>query len=466
MRPETVKRPGHDQLFQHPAIKLFNIGTGAQVEKLAEITALITGLDDRFDRAFTHAFNRADTVNNLSVIVNVEMVLTGVDIRRQDLQSHSPALIHQAHHLLGVIHIGGHYRGHKLCRVVRFEPQGLIGDQRVGSGVRFVKPVSGKFLYQIEDFHRQFAVDAVLFRPILKDRTLLGHLFWLFLTHSTTQHVRAAEGIAREYLGNLHNLFLIQDNAVGWLQHRFQAFVLPLHIRIGKLFAAVLTVDKVIYHPRLQRPRTEKCHQGDHVFEAVRLQAFDQIFHAAGFKLEYRRGFRTLQHVEAFLVIQRDRGDIDRLQALFGPARVDHLQRPVDDGERTQAEEVKLHQASVFYVVLIKLGDRVRTGFIAVEWRKIGNFGRSNNHPTGVFTGVTGDALQLTRHIDQRFDLFVGLVDFWQLRLCFEGFRQGHARIGRYQLRDTVNKAVRMPQYAAHVADNRFCGHGTEGNNL
>ena len=142
--------------------------------------------------------------------------------------------------------------------------------------------------------------------------------------------------------------------------------MLPLHVRVRDLFAAVFTVDKVIYHPRLQRPRTEQGHQRDHIFEAVGLQAFNQIFHAARFKLENRGGFRALQHIEAFLIVQRDRRDIQRRLAVFRPPLVDHLQRPVDDGQRTQAKEVELHQPGVFDVVLIKLGDRMETGFIAI----------------------------------------------------------------------------------------------------
>jgi hypothetical protein len=87
----------------------------------------------------------------------------------------------------------------------------------------------------------------------------------------------------------------------------------------------VFTVNEVIYHAGLQRPRTEQGHQGDHVFEAVRLQAFNQVFHAAGFKLEDGGGLRALQHIETFLVVERDGGDINRLQPLFCPTRVNHF---------------------------------------------------------------------------------------------------------------------------------------------
>ncbi len=156
--------------------------------------------------------------------------------------------------------------------------------------------------------------------------------------------------------------------------------MLPLHIRIGNLFAPVLTVDKVIYHPRLQRARTEQGHQRDHIFEAVWLQTLNQIFHAAGFKLEDGCRLGALQHVETFLVIKRDSRDIQRRLAVLLTAGVDHLQRPVDDGQRTQTKEVELHKPGVFNVVLVELGDRMLARFIAVQRREVGDFGRGNNH--------------------------------------------------------------------------------------
>ena len=228
----------------------------------------------------------------------------------------------------------------------------------------------------------------------------------------------------------------------------------------------MLTVDKVIYHPRLQRAWTEQGHQRDHIFEAVRLQTFNQIFHAAGFKLEDRGGLRALQHIKAFLIVERNGRDIQRRLAVTLTTGVDHLQRPVNDGKRTQAEEVKLHEPRVFHVVLIELSNRVQTLLVTVQRRKIGNFGWCDNHATSVFTGVSGDPFQLTRHVYQRANFFIRLVNFRQLRFNFKRFRQRHARIGRHQLGDTVNEAVRVTQYAAYVADNRFRRHGTEGDDL
>ncbi len=68
-------------------------------------------------------------------------------------------------------------------------------------------------------------------------------------------------------------------------------------------------------------------------------------------------------------------GDIQRPFAVLLTALVDHLQRPVNDSERTQTEEVEFHQPGVFHVVLIKLGNRMQPLLIAIQWREIGDFG-------------------------------------------------------------------------------------------
>ena len=106
------------------------------------------------------------------------------------------------------------------------------------------------------------------------------------------------------------------------------------------------------------------------------------------------------------------------------------------------------------------------TRFITVERREVGNFGRGDNHAPRMLAGVTRDAFQLARHVDQRFDFFVSFVDFRQLRFGFKRFCQRHARIGRHQLRNTIDKPVRVAQHAANVADNRLRRHRTERNNL
>ena len=346
------------------------------------------------------------------------------------------------------------------------EPEGLVGDQRIGGGVGFVEAVARKLLHQIEDLYRQFAVDAVLDRPFLKPGSLLGHLGRVFLAHGPAQHVRPTQGVTRQHLGYLHHLLLIEDDAVGGFKDRFETLVLPLLVRVGDRLLAVLSLDEVVHHARLERARTEQGHQGDHVFETVRLQPFDEILHAAGFELEYRRGLEPLQQIERLLVVDGDGGDVDRRLALFGKARVYHAERPVDDGQGTQPQEVELHQPGIFHIVLVELGDRVIAGVVAVKRRKVGDLGGRYYHATCVFAGVAHHAFQPARHVDEVFDLLVLLIKLGQLGLGLECLGQGHARIRRDQLGDAIDETIGVAQHPAHVPYHRLGRHAAEGDDL
>ena len=112
----------------------------------------------------------------------------------------------------------------------------------------FVETVTGEFFHQVENVTGQVSVNIVIGATFNKATALLGHFFRFFLTHGPTQHVSAAEGIPGHDLGNLHHLFLIQDDAVGRGQYGLEAFVLIVRVRVRQFGAAVLTVDKVINH--------------------------------------------------------------------------------------------------------------------------------------------------------------------------------------------------------------------------
>ena len=142
--------------------------------------------------------------------------------------------------------------------------------------MRLVETVAGEFFHQVEDMGGQVGVDAALDRALHKQLALLGHNLRLLLAHGAAQHVGAAEGVIGQHLSNLHDLFLVENHAVGGAENLFQVGVEIIH-----LGTAVLAVDKVIHHARLQRPRPEQGHQGNDILEAVGLQTADQILHAA-----------------------------------------------------------------------------------------------------------------------------------------------------------------------------------------
>ena len=161
--------------------------------------------------------------------------------------------------------------------------------------MRFVEAIARKFFDEVEYFYGQGGVDTLCGRALLEHAPLLGHFFGFLLTHGPPQQIRTAQRITRQHLSDLHDLLLIQDDAVGGFENGLQPFVLVLRVRISQRLAAVLSINKIFYHPGLQRTRAEQRNQRDDVFEAIGAEVLDQLLHASAFKLEYRSGIAALQ---------------------------------------------------------------------------------------------------------------------------------------------------------------------------
>ena len=465
IRAKTVECAAADQAIEGTLVDAFEVNACAKVEQVLE-RPVLTRFGNGLHRTFAHAFDRAEAIDDAAFVVHRELELRSVHVRRVEAQLHGAHFLDQGHDLVGVVHIRRKYRRHERCRIVGFQPGGLVRHQAIGGGVGFVEAITGELFYQVEDVTGQVGINIVGGATFNETAALLGHFLGLFLTHGATQHVRTAEGVAGHHLGDLHHLFLVQDDAVGRRQYGLEAFILIVGMRVSQLGPAVFTVDEVIHHARLQRARTEQGHQCDQVFQAVGLELFDQLLHAPGFKLEHCGGFGFLQQAVRRLVVQRDKRDIQRFFADLGTVAVDGLECPVDDRQGPQAEEVELHQAGGLHVVLVELGDQAVAFFIAIDRRKVGELGRRNNHTTGVFTDVTHHAFELARHVPDFGGFFIDLDEVAQDFFLLVGFFQGHADFERDHLRQAVRQTVGFALHPRHVADYRFGGHGAEGDDL
>ena len=167
-----------------------------------------------------------------------------------------------------------------------------------------------------------------------------------------------------------------------------------------RVVAAVLAVDEVADHAGFERAGTEQGYQRDDVFEPVRLQAPDEVFHAAGFELEHRGGFRLRHQVVGRLVIHRQGRDVEQRLTARRAARIDDLHRPVDDGERAQSQEVELDETRGLDVVLVELRDDAAALVIGVQRRELGELRRRDDHATGMHAGVAGEPFE--RHARDR----------------------------------------------------------------
>ena len=152
-----------------------------------------------------------------------------VDIRRLDRNSHLAALVDVLHHAIGVAGDGSKQRRHEFDRMVSLQIGSVISQQGVGRRVRLVESVAGKLRHEIENLLDFFRREAALRRSLHKTLALRRHFLGLFLAHGTAQQISFSQGVARKFVGRLHHLFLIDEDAERLLQNFFQ--LRQLHIR-------------------------------------------------------------------------------------------------------------------------------------------------------------------------------------------------------------------------------------------
>ena len=133
---------------------------------------------------------------------------------------------------------------------------------------------------------------------------LVLHLLADLLAHGAAEQIRLTERETREDLRGLHHLFLIDDDAEGFAQDRFE-----LGMDVIRLLHAVLAraIGRDIRH----RTWAIERNQRDDVLEAIRAHIKQRPPHARTFQLEDANGFGAGQKVIRVLVVERDRGQID-----------------------------------------------------------------------------------------------------------------------------------------------------------
>ena len=84
--------------------------------------------------------------------------------------------------------------------------------------MRFIEAVAGKVNHEVEDVIRRLFIDAILHGACDKGIAVLLQDLRLLVSHGAAEHVGLAEGKTAHDRGDLHDLFLIEDDAVGFLQ--------------------------------------------------------------------------------------------------------------------------------------------------------------------------------------------------------------------------------------------------------
>ena len=327
----------------------------------------------------------------------------------------------------------------------------------------FVEPVAREFFHQVEDMRRLRLTYPAGDCAADKHRALLGHFLGLFLAHRPAQEVGAAERVARQRLGDLHDLFLVEDHAVGRLERGLE---LRMQVIDPRTAGVVLARDEILDHARLQRAGAKQRHERDDVAEAIRLQAADQVLHAARLELEHGRGAAVLQQLVGRSIVHRQHANIDRRLAGERALGIDVAHGPVDDRQRAQPQEVELDEPGRLDIVLVELRDRGRAAIFHVQRREIRQHRGRDHNATRMRAGVARQALERAGKIDQLMHLRIIRVEPRQLFFLLERLVERDADLERDQLGDAIDVAIVMPQHSPHVAHDRLGGEAPVRNDL
>jgi hypothetical protein len=198
-----------------------------------------------------------------------------IDVGPLHLQAHRARLGDELDDVVGVVPVARHETGHELVRVVVLEPRGLVGDPPVRRRVRPVEAVAGEEGHEVEHLAGHLAIHAARHRAGHEPLLLLVHDRLVFFAHRAAEQVGAAQAVAGQHLGDLHDLLLVDDDPVGVLEDRLQ-----LRVDVVDRLAPVLAVDEVVDHPALERAGPVERDRRHDVLELVRLELLQDLAEA------------------------------------------------------------------------------------------------------------------------------------------------------------------------------------------
>ena len=98
----------------------------------------------------------------------------------------------------------------------------LIGNERIGGGMGLIEAVASKLINLIKNLGRLAFRHALIHGTYDEGLALLVHLGLDFFSHCAAQYISVTERVTREFLSNLHHLFLINYDAEGLLEDTFK----------------------------------------------------------------------------------------------------------------------------------------------------------------------------------------------------------------------------------------------------
>ena len=211
----AVKCACFNQLFKLAAVNLFSVNAVDKVRNVLIRSAGFALFFDSFHIGGPNAFYGGQAISDIAVF-NREISIRLVDIRRQNLEAHLFALFFIKEQFFNIGNIQRHNGAHKFYREMRFQIGCLVRNQGIGRSMRLVKAVRGKFFHLVKNSAGNRFVNTVFNCAFHKHFALFGNFITHFFTHNLTQFISAAHGITAKRAGNVHDLFLVDHNAVGF----------------------------------------------------------------------------------------------------------------------------------------------------------------------------------------------------------------------------------------------------------
>ena len=170
--------------------------------------------------------------------------------------------------------------------------------------MRFVEAIAGELGHLIEDLLGLARCDAARHRAFDEGFALGVHFRLDLFAHCAAEQIGAAQRVARQHLGDLHDLFLVDHDAVGFLQDLLKRWVQVVGLLLAVLYR---NVARDVLH----RPGTVQRDDGDNVFEAVGAQLLQHVAHAGAFDLEHPDRVTARQELVGGAVIEWQVGEIE-----------------------------------------------------------------------------------------------------------------------------------------------------------
>ena len=335
----AVERTSFDEALHRPAVQLIAIHPLAEIVQ-AGIGFSLPFLHDLLNEVSADIFHGIQTKANLPVGIGRKTAARDIDIRRQHFNAQPGALARVLDDLIGIVQHTGEQSGHKLAGIMTLEIRGLECHIGIAGRMALVECVGRKAGHLIINFVGYFFGDAVCHAAgalvagvgAAMDEMLpfgLHHGVLLF-THGAADIICLAERETSQLPENLHDLFLIDDAAVGHIQDMRQ---------LGRFIADFIRFMAVaqVCRDGIHGAGAVQTDQSDDIFQVLRLQTHQDLFHARRFELEHTLRFTPGEHLVGLRVIIIQLCDRERW-ILFLNSNL----RVPDDGQGAQTQEVHL----------------------------------------------------------------------------------------------------------------------------